>query len=316
MKNCGFFLGSALFSVCAGSVFAQTGAASGSAPAGVQTVSLDAELTSIRAVLSRQKISGKERHDALARLARVQMLSGDIEGAAATWEEAAYAETGKRDDAALMENTACLMSMGEWEKADANIKLVLLTGRDDRKSYIKAKFLGAQIEAFRSGNPIILDGYLNDDDFAQERAVIYYTLWKITGADEYKNRLVIEYPESPETKALLVDAGLNTGVSVFPGAMWLLPSQARPLTVSKMMQSPQFTLETATPPAVQTGLFATRDSALAQQSDLNGKGFSAAVSVRQANGYDYWAVTVPAGSDLNQTVLKLKTAGYETLPVF
>ncbi|MDR0550458.1 MAG: hypothetical protein LBG72_00400 [Spirochaetaceae bacterium] len=316
MRKCGFFLGFMLFSFCAGSIFAQSGVPQASAVAAVQPVRLDSELNSIRAVLAKEKITGKERHDALVRLARVQMLTGDIEGAAATWEQAAYAENGKRDDSALLENTACLMAMGEWDKADANIKLVLLTGRDDRKSYIKAKFLGAQIEAFRGSNPVIIGSYLDDSDFAQERAMIFYTLWKITGAEEYKNRLVIEYPESPETKALLVDAGLITGVSIFPGAMWLLPASPHPLTVSNVIQSPQFTLETAMPPAIQTGLFTARDNALAQQSALSEKGFSAAVSVRQANGYDYWAVTVPAGSDLNQTIIKLKTAGYETLPVY
>ncbi|MDR0539649.1 MAG: hypothetical protein LBG74_04000 [Spirochaetaceae bacterium] len=283
---------------------------------GVYPASLETEIRGINQTLENPQTNDTGRYDALVRLARIQILSGDIEAAAVTWEQAAYAVAGKRDDAALLENAACLMAMGEWDKADANVRIVLLTARDDRKSYIKAKYLSAQIEAFRSGSNVVLDSYLDDTDFAQEKAAIYYILWKTSGLDEYKNRLLIEYPESPETKSLLVESGVVTGVSIFPGAMWLLSGQSFPVSAAKAIQAPAGKLETASLPALQTGLFTTRNNALAQQSRLATCGFEASVSLRQAGGAEYWIVSVPSGSDLNSTVLKLKEAGFEALPVF
>ncbi|MDR2601140.1 MAG: hypothetical protein LBC53_01605 [Spirochaetaceae bacterium] len=287
---------------------------------GLQGVnSITAEVQKINNILSDSKASGKVRHDALVSLARIQVLSGDVEAAAATWEEAAYAESGKRDDVALLENAACLMAMGEWDKAEAAVRVVLITSYGDRKAFLKAKYLNAQIEAFRSGDVVVLDAFLHDADFAPERAAIYYTLWNITGNNEYKTRLLIEHPESPETKALLLDAGASTGVSVYPGPMWLLPESrllgGEPALVSAI-QAPSGRLETGLPPMVQTGLFTTRENAVTQQLRLKNYGFDSSLSVRQSGGGEYWAVSVPSGSDLNYTILKLKEAGFEALPLF
>jgi tetratricopeptide (TPR) repeat protein len=284
----------------------------------VDVKNLSGELASLHTVLSSETISGKERHDALVRLARIQLLSGDVEAAAASWEQAAYAESGVRDDMALLESAACAMAMGEWDKAESAARIVLLTARDDRKTFLKAKYLNAQIEAFRSGDTMILDTFLSDAEFAQERAAIYYTLWKTSGIDEYKSRLLIEYPESPETKSLLIEAGAVSNVRVFPGAMWLLPGTKAPGTYAarEVLTAPLGSLETASPPAVQTGLFSAQNSALAQQGRLIAQGFQANVSLRQAAGGEYWAVSVPAGPDVNTMVIKLKEAGYDALPMF
>ncbi|MDR2491722.1 MAG: hypothetical protein LBD20_10015 [Spirochaetaceae bacterium] len=280
--------------------------------------SLSHELQKINAVLINIKASEKDRHDALVRKARIQLLTGDIEAAAETWERAAYVESGKRDDTALLETAACYMAMGEWDKAEAIVRIVLLTVRDDRKSFLKAKYLNAQIETFRSGDPMILDTFISDIEFAPQRAAIYYTLWKITGYGEYKNRLFIEYPESPETKSLLIESGLITGVNAFPGPMWLLPSSWRPDSVrssAQVIQLPAGELETAALPSVQTGMFTTKNNAVSQQIDLKTKGFEANVILRQVGGNEYWTVIVPSGSNLNETAHKLKEAGFEALPL-
>ena len=281
-------------------------------------VSLSNEMQKINAVLINIKSSEKDRHDALVRKARIQLLSGNIEAAAETWERAAYAEAGKRDDTALLETAACYMAMGEWDKAEAIVRIVLLTVRDDRKSFLKAKYLNAQIETFRSGDPMILDTFISDVEFAPQRAAIYYTLWKITGYKEYKNRLFIEYPESPETKSLLIESGLITGVNAFPGPMWLLPSSWRPDGVrssAQVIQLPAGELESAATPSVQTGMFTAKNNAVAQQIDLRTKGFDANVILRQVSGNEYWTVIVPSGSNLNQTAQRLKEAGFEALPL-
>ena len=281
-------------------------------------VSLTNEMQKINAVLINIKSSEKDRHDALVHKARIQLLSGNIEAAAETWERAAYAEAGKRDDTALLETAACYMAMGEWDKAEAIVRIVLLTVRDDRKSFLKAKYLNAQIETFRSNDPMILDTFISDSEFAQQRAAIYYTLWKTTGYDEYKNRLFIEYPESPETKSLLIESGLITGVNAFPGPMWLLPGSWRPDGVRssvQVIQLPAGELETAALPSLQTGMFSAKNNAITQQVDLRAKGFDANVILRQVGGSEYWTVIVPSGADLKQTAQRLKEAGFEALPL-
>jgi cell division septation protein DedD len=67
---------------------------------------------------------------------------------------------------------------------------------------------------------------------------------------------------------------------------------------------------------LQTGLFSREENAQALVRRLNGAGFSAALGRRQVNGVEYWVVTVPAGTDTQQTIMRLKDAGFEAFPVF
>ena len=49
---------------------------------------------------------------------------------------------------------------------------------------------------------------------------------------------------------------------------------------------------------------------------LQAAGFAAAVTRRTVNGTVYWVVYVPPGPDINQTIMQLKNAGFESFPVF
>ncbi|MDR0302447.1 MAG: hypothetical protein LBI04_09085, partial [Treponema sp.] len=82
------------------SVFAQTG------------VSLEAEIQNMEKTASKQGIPPAQRHETLVRLARLKQLSGDIEGAAKNWFEAAGAIPGSVDDNALLSCAYCLAAMG------------------------------------------------------------------------------------------------------------------------------------------------------------------------------------------------------------
>jgi hypothetical protein len=67
---------------------------------------------------------------------------------------------------------------------------------------------------------------------------------------------------------------------------------------------------------LQTGLFSREENAQAHARRLNAAGFSPQIRIRNINGVEHWAVTVPAGTDMNQTIMELKTAGFESFPVF
>jgi hypothetical protein len=298
------------------------------APGAAGTLSLAAEIQNIEKTL--EALSGAERREALSRLARLFRLSGNVEAAAKSWTDAAFAEPGRRDDGALLESARCLAALGEFEKADANIKTVLLTGRESAV-LVRARLLGAQIEAFRTGNPQVLSSLLDDPDYGDQKAAIYYTLWKISGSDTYRARLLAEYPASPEAR---ISGNEGNAVSVSPSALWFFFPGRESLTLSAPIAGgagegrPQPPVrEAPLPPAdsasgeegprlLQTGIFSREENARAMAARLSSAGFSPAVLPRRINDADYWAVTVPPGQDSNLTMLRLKDAGFESFPVF
>jgi hypothetical protein len=73
---------------------------------------------------------------------------------------------------ALIEGARCLASLGEFDKAGAGINTVLLTGRES-PSLLSARLLGAQIEAFRTGDPRLLASLLDNPDYGDQKPAIY-----------------------------------------------------------------------------------------------------------------------------------------------
>jgi hypothetical protein len=181
-----------------------------------ESLSFQTETARLRQVIASPQSVPQQKHDLLVELAELLRLSGDNEGAAAAWNDAAEAVPGERDDRAVLEMAACLMAIGEWDRAASAVRLVLLTSRNAPGIILRAKYLGAQIEAFTKGDTVALEFYLNDPDYASLKPAIYYTLYIVTKAETYRNRLVAEYPASPETRLLTDDT------TPFPGAMWLL----------------------------------------------------------------------------------------------
>jgi hypothetical protein len=277
-------------------------------------------------------ISGAEKREALIRLARLFRLSGNLEGAALAWTDAAFAEPGSRDDGALLEGARLLTALGEYDKAEAGVKTVLLTGRD-RELVLQARYLGAQLEAFKTGNVHVLSLLTGDPDYAELRPSLYYTLWKVSGDGSYKDRLLAEYPQSPEAR-IVKDGG--DAISGAPSAMWLLLPGRAGFTLETpaggLRQAPLNTVQARTSgsdagaaaqssPAqeaalLQAGLFGKEGNAQALAERLRNAGFAPAVSRRELNGTLYWAVNVPPGTDMTQTIMRLKDAGFESFPVF
>ncbi|GHV04769.1 hypothetical protein FACS189485_10760 [Spirochaetia bacterium] len=338
---------SAIHSPCALYAQSETAAAPG--------VLVGTEVQNIEKILGTPGLPGSLRHENLVNLARLYELSGNIEGAAAAWTSAAAANPVNRDDLALIKGAACYVAMGEWEKAEEAVKTVLLTGWD-KQSLLRARLLAAQIGAFRFAGQVMgradgvngiaaLSALLEEGDYGEFKASIYYTLWKTSGADTWKDRLIAEFPRSPEGRiAAAADSG---AVSAAPTAMWLLlpgregiatapaavPSApiVSPVTVPAAPPVPSVPAPAATSVApaasgagineangtiLQTGLFGREANAQAMADRLRASGFTPIISPRSVNGADYWAVSVPAGPDMGATILQLKNAGVESFPVF
>jgi hypothetical protein len=283
--------------------------------------SLVREIEIVRAALAKQNTSAQEKHDNYVRLGRLLNLSGDIEGAAGAWLAAAYAESGKRDDTALLESAACFMAMGEWDKADANVKLCLLTVRDKQQIFLKARYLAAQIEAFKNGNDTILFALTDDPAYRSARPALYLTLWKLCGKEEFMMKLLTEYPESPEARAMLAEKAGRNYVTDAAASHWFLYPGRESVVITESgaraaVNAPEGALEAGVSPALQTGIFNSKDNALAQAAVLKKAGFSAEVVRRLSGGAEHWAVTVRPGANMNQTIIALKDAGYEVFPVY
>jgi hypothetical protein len=312
----------AVFAVLPGFVRAQS---SNTASPGVLT---GTEIQNIEKNLGKTGLSGAERRDLLIRLAQIQELTGNIEAAAQNWAAAAVAEPGKRDDLSLIKGAFCLAAMGEWDRAGAAAKTVLLTGRAG-PALLLARYLGAQVEAFGSGGLAALTALAADPDFVSLRPAIYYALWNLGGAapegERWKNRLITEFPGSPEGR---IAAGAGGAVEALPAPLWVffpgrggitLETAAPPgASVSAAPSVPAAPVSVPAPAqgVLQTGLFGNETNARKQAERLQGAGFTPAVSKRRVNGTDYWAVNVPPGQDMGQTILRLKDAGFESFPVF
>jgi hypothetical protein len=281
-------------------------------------------------------LSGTERRRAFEGLARLYHLSGNMEGAAKAWTDAAFAEQGYRDDGDLLEGAACFIALGEMERAEASVQTVLLTSRDERALF-RARYLEAQLAAFRSADTSALIALIDNAGYGEWKPAIYYTLWKISGADTYKSRLLEEYPLSPEARILRGDDVVNAGVS----ALWLLfpgregislgaPPKGSSVPAPSEMVSPSRGPDRE-PPAVrappedlppdagtellQAGLFSREENARALAERLQAAGFKAYLLRRTREGTAYWAVNVLPGSDMSRTIRELKEAGFESFPV-
>ncbi|QQO07545.1 SPOR domain-containing protein [Breznakiella homolactica] len=296
------------------------------------------EIQELEKILEGSASSGADRRDAYKRIARLLQAAGNIEGAAEAWSGAAYAEQGKRDDGALLSAVRCLMALGEWGKAEAGVKAVLLTGRD-RGNLLTARYLGAQVEAFqtKSGDHSALASFLDDPDYEDQKSMTYYLLWVVSGNESYKTKLLREYPRSPE--AIAAADSQNDRVSAAPGALLILfpgrdsitlgtpvpsaPSAEKPPETTASAgpaaaqpPAPEPSPAAAGPQALQVGLYSREENAKAMAARLTEAGFTASVSERLVNNNRYWAVTTPPGRDYNETLLRLKDAGFESFPVF
>jgi cell division septation protein DedD len=320
----------------AGSLFAQTG------------VPLETEIQNIERAAGRQGIGAQERHDALVRLARLRQLSGDIEGAARNWLEAAAAIPGTVDDDALLFCAYCLAAMGEWDRAATALDPLLSKSS-------RARFLSVSINAVKTGNVSGLSAIADSGEYSGMKSEIYFMLWKTSSAqtaETWRRRLAAEFPQTPEGRlassasAIIVKpspfwlflGGLDslpllesdqaisrppsspaertTPVTTSPTAERPAPVTSSPPTVSQppasqnAAQTPVAQTPAAQTARLQTGIFSRHDYAQAQITRLRQAGFSPSIEQRG----EMWAVTVPAGADQARSIRELREAGFDSFP--
>jgi hypothetical protein len=288
-------------------------------PPPAHPLNVGTELRNLAGILERTGMGNAEKGDALARIARLQELLGNYEAAAEAWMDAAGTDPEKKDRF-LVRAGRCFTLMGEWEKAENAIGPVLLTSRDGAAS-LEARYLGARIAAFRTGDVSSLGSLPEDPGFSGMKPALYYTLWRLTGNESWKTRLLAEFPRSPEGR--IVSNGGNMGARVT--ALWLLfpggadpgPPAAEPRRNNPGLPSP---VRSAPEPdgggrLLQTGLFGREPNAIAMAERLRAAGFLPLIVKRTVNGSDYWAVQVSPDGDINGTIMRLKDAGFESFPV-
>jgi hypothetical protein len=282
--------------ITAGTVSAQNG------------IPMSVEMQSVEKIIARRDSAPNERYEAFARLARLRQLSGDIEGAARNWLEAATAVPDKIDDGALLACAYCLAAMGEWDRASAALAPLLLT-------VPRAMFLELVINARKTGDASALAGIADKPEFSQLKSEIFFMLWKLSdSAETWKRRLIAEFPESPEARLAADESQSKVIVKASPFWLFLNSfSTAEPEAFFPALESQPASPQNLEPAAVrlQTGLFRQRANAQAQAEKLKKAGFSPSLEQRSANGNEAWAVTVPAGRDVSRSIKDLRDAGFD-----
>jgi tetratricopeptide (TPR) repeat protein len=300
---------------------------------------LEAELRRLEALA--QTGNSVNQREALSQLAGLQELSGDIEGAANSWLSAAQGTPP--ENTALLRGALCFASLGEWERADAAIRSVLLNN-PSRELQLKARLLAAQLEALCSGgiNTAALSALLNDTAYAAYHPRISFTLWKITAQDTWRSALARDFPHSPEGRIAAAASGAGITVNALPTAMWLLapvqrtpaaaqppvaaPAPAQPPAVPAASPAAQRPAATpATVPAaqlfsrygtlLQCGFFSREANAQDLAAKLRAAGFTTLTGTETRPGGDYIAVYVLPGTDINASIRQLKAAGFESFPI-
>ena len=260
----------------------------------------------------------QERHSAFLALARLFQLSGNNEAALKAWESAL--KINNSDGRSLLEKGRLLISLGEYEKA-LDPLMAIFSGSYNKSLVIEARFLVAQLEAFRSGNIRPLAALADESDFSGYRPSIYYTLWRIEQNPAWKVILAKDYPSSPEAKIANSASGAAHQAQT---PLWILfPGREGIGLSSPVMTVPPVAAQapaTAQAPAasgtvLQAGLFSREENARLFSDKINKAGFQSIVQMKPQNGITYWVVYIPYASEMNAMIKKLKDAGFESFPV-
>ena len=298
----------------------------------IAPVSLSQEIASLES-LSRTAASPDERYNALISLARLHRLSGNALEAIKALDSALILLPG--DGRALLERGRLLISLGEYEKAAESIAVLSAgfsgvgnsaggnssVGRSSEGEapgiLLEGRYLSAQLRALHFGSLDALSALAIESAFAGFRSRAYYTLWKLSGEAAWKNRLLGEFPLSPEAKIALNPAFAS------PTALWLLYpgresialEQKAVTTFGPMDTSLKTVTDTSFDTVLQTGLFGREENARALAARLKNAGFESEIRIRLVNGSSFWAVVVPAGNDMNAMITRLKNSGFESFPL-
>jgi hypothetical protein len=295
-----------------------------------QEGSLSGELERNQGLLEKAEVSPEEKREAAVRLARLYGLAGNAEKAAEYWDYAAGKDGGRAAGAqrvkALLEKARLLIAQGEYEKARGLLGDIL-AGEGKGGAITEARFLSALAGFFRNGEEGPLARLAEEGDLGALRSGLYYALWKFTGRELWKTRLLTECPASPEA-LMLQGRSVQPSAAplwfLFPGreGLDLLPapgSGPAPLAAAPAETVPAARAQPApaqAPAALQVGLYSREENARLIAERLKNAGFNPLIRVRKLEDQSYWAVTVAPGADSGALMMRLKDKGFESFPVF
>jgi cell division septation protein DedD len=287
---------------------------------------LAGEIQTLKDRLAVQSVSVAERAAALRRLARLEVLAGDIEAAAGSWNSAAFANPGGPDYASLLESVRCYIALGDYPAADGAVQIVL--NRAALPALLReGQYLLAVSGALRSGDGTALASLFEAPEYANKKPAMLYLLWTLSGWEEYRARLKREFPASPES--LILEQNPAASVSAAARPMWLLFAGREGVTVGEVsrpappVSSPPEAAgrdagagEDGAPALLQTGLFSREENAGTMAARLRAAGFTPVLRRREVNGNSFYVVGVAPGNAINEMILRLKDAGFEAFPVY
>lgn len=276
------------------------------------------EYEKIQKQLQDKELEAKTKRALWLTLARLQLQSGDYQGAAASYSEAAFSVPASRDEDALLRASLCYLYVGEFDRASSTVKNLLLTSRNSQVIE-RAQLIGAVIDAFRgeSGALQNLELMLQDPARGAQKPALLYILYHLTGKEAYVQGLKKEWGNSAEAALL---EGPSATLKLSP--LWLIgtlepqPSQVQNLAAEPKEMQQKKDIAPQEEILLQLGLFNQQGNAQQMASRLQEKGFKAEIRKRTVNGSEYWAVTVIGGVNYNQKLMELKNAGFEAFPVF
>ena len=276
-----------------------------------------------------------ERFSRFMDLSRIYYLSGNVELALRALERALA--VFPNDELANIQQTRFLIALGEYERATVVVNRLMnmnLTGDMLRQTHL----LDAQLKAFHLSDFRSLAALASDNNYSANRSAIYYTLWQLQGDTSWRNRLNMEYRQSPEARILsssIADSSINPAPTphwlLFPGRQSIgqspgsqrianpapapAPIRVAPAPAAEPRPSASAASSPNTGPMLQAGLFGSEDNARNLADRIRRAGFPADVTRRLVNGNNFWAVLVPGGSDSNATIRRLRDAGFESFPI-
>lgn len=270
-----------------------------------------------------------KKHDALVSLSRLYRLAGNREKAAQAARDAAYADSALRDNTILLEACALYISLGEYEKAAPLLQSIRASAPVDSPAKKRAALLEAQLAAFRSGDSSGLEKLASDPGYVSVRSGIYYALWQLFDARSWKDKLLAEYPQSPETRIVsgsafvnlaaspqwLLFSGRESGANLTPAQIAAPSKQSLPATEAAAATAAAKAAVSEGGTMLQTGLYSREANARAQVENLKKKGFESIIKRRKVSDSEYWAVMVPSGGDVTKKLMELKNSGFESFPV-
>ncbi len=217
---------------------------------------------------------------------------------------------------------------GDYETAESYLPSIRSSKNPETLAYVRLYTVWAWLCRADKQEDLIeplalLESYASMESMLCVRPSVYLTLWHITGKKTWSEKLTNEYATSPEANVVSGNA------EILPSPFWyFLPRDevASEVTASVLPSVPEKVIAPSDASVVkseknkincyQLGFFRNRENAENLVQRVKAAGFDTNISEeKRASGTTYFVVTVP--DDGSESIgLKLKTAGFESYPVF